>query len=169
MTDSTTPLRFWDGKSHHWRSIWDYSDGFVSYRNVGVEQDGSLFNPNGYPEDKLRLVIERVFEEKHKRRSAGAKKAAVTRAKRVEAKLYEVVQRLKDGGTFLTAAECEICGKRLDDPQSRARGIGSDCWQRVLDRLGHKSLRRVIMPNGFSELVYVDPDEAEPDDFLHRP
>ena len=40
--------------------------------------------------------------------------------------------RLADGGEFTPGTNCEICGKGLDDPQSLARGIGSDCWQRVM-------------------------------------
>jgi hypothetical protein len=138
-TTDTNPtdgqLRFWDGKSHYWRNIWDHSDGYASYHNVGVNRDGSLHNPNGYPEDRLRASIDRVFQHRRQRRSDGAKKAAATRARRKEQLLYRVVQRLKDGGTFTAADNCEICGRMLDDPQSLARGIGSECWQRVLTAL----------------------------------
>jgi hypothetical protein len=104
-------------------------------KNVGINKDGSLWNPNGYPEDRIRVSIDRVLEQRRQRRSAGAKRAAQTRKRRQEQNLYNVVQRLMDGGTFIPANNCEICGKRLDDPQSKVRGIGSDCWQRVLTRL----------------------------------
>ena len=42
------------------------------------------------------------------------------------------MQRLKEGGKLTPGTHCEICGKTLGDPESKARGIGSDCWQFIL-------------------------------------
>lgn len=123
-TTATKPVR--------WRYV---HDGYRYLYDVGIKADGTLHNPRGYPEDHLRTVIQGVQERLHARRSAAAKKAAKTRADRKEKRVYAVVQRLKNDGTFIPAPHCEICGKALDDTESRARGIGSDCWQQILQRL----------------------------------
>ena len=49
--------------------------------------------------------------------------------------MYEVVERLKAGGKLIPGDTCEICWKHLDDPESKARGIGSDCWQTILSMI----------------------------------
>lgn len=66
------------------------------------------------------------------RRSAAAKKAAVTRAERVEKLVYQEANALLAGRGFRPGLRCWICGKKITDEQSKSRGIGSDCWQRVL-------------------------------------
>jgi hypothetical protein len=66
------------------------------------------------------------------RRSAAAKLAAATRAHSRQQVLFRVVRRLREGGTFTPAEFCEICGRWLDDRQSKARGIGPECWWHVL-------------------------------------
>jgi hypothetical protein len=35
---------------------------------------------------------------------------------------------------LVASSRCVLCGKALDDPESISRGIGSDCWQSVLQR-----------------------------------
>src|SRR6516162_7543009 len=67
-TDTPKPRR-WDGKYHRWRCI---IDGYDWYYNVGVNRDGTPHNPNGYPEDKLCDLLDRLFEERARRRSDGA-------------------------------------------------------------------------------------------------
>jgi hypothetical protein len=101
-------------------------------RNVGILADGTLHNPNGYPEDVVRSAVLAAIEREKKRMSDAAKKAAVTRAIRMERRVYEVDRKLGLGHKYGPRASCYICGKGLDDQQSIERGIGSDCWQRVM-------------------------------------
>jgi hypothetical protein len=100
--------------------------------DVGITADGTLHNPNGYPEEAVRAAIEGALERKHERRSEAAKKAADTRARRKEREVSKIVAQIKAGGALTPAGSCRLCGKALDDPESIGRGIGSDCWQFVL-------------------------------------
>jgi Family of unknown function (DUF6011) len=99
---------------------------------VGVRQDGSLDNPNGYPEDLVRAAIQSAEARWREYRSQAATKAAATRRRRTEQKVYSVSQAIIDGHVYGPRQHCVICRKGLDDPDSIERGIGSDCWQRVL-------------------------------------
>lgn len=72
-----------------------------------------------------------LFEQAAKRREI-AKQAAVTRARRRESTLYRLVARYLQTGVLTPADKCRCCGKRLSDPQSQERGIGSECWGRFL-------------------------------------
>jgi hypothetical protein len=69
--------------------------------------------------------------------SAGAAKtAAVTRKARQEMRVRKIAHHVMVNGEKLTAREyCYICGKKLSDAASMARGIGSDCWQEVLAQI----------------------------------
>jgi Family of unknown function (DUF6011) len=102
---------------------------------VGILADGTLYNPRGYPDDLVREAVLAANESSRVSRSKAAKKAASTRAARLERLVYKVVQKLKLGHKFGPCTHCVICGKGLDDPVSIERGIGSDCWQRVLQAI----------------------------------
>ncbi len=114
-------------------SRWKYIryDGDV-YRDLGVDQDGSVYNPHGYPEDIVRAAVSKAEARRHERASVAAKKSADTHRQRKERNVYQVAQRLKNGGALTPGTHCHICGRGLDDPESKARGIGSDCWQLIL-------------------------------------
>jgi hypothetical protein len=107
-------------------------------RDVGILADGTLYNPNGYPDDVVRSAVLKAIERRKKRRSDGAKKAAVTRAVRMERRVYEVVRKIGLGHKYGPCASCCICDKELGDQQSIERGIGSDCWQRVMKAMTQK-------------------------------
>jgi hypothetical protein len=94
--------------------------------------DGSLINPNGYPEDQVRAAIEDARRREHEQRSKAAKKAAETRRKRKDRNLYDLVERYFDEGYLPSASHCRQCGKGLSDSESINRGIGSECWQGFL-------------------------------------
>lgn len=121
--------------SRRWKWISDGNGG--RYHDVGVNDDGTLHNPHGYPVDNVCAAIAGAEQRLHARRIAAATKAAETRRRRKEKLVYEVVQRLKADGqsAFCPGEVCGICGRGLDDPESRARGIGSDCWQQILAAL----------------------------------
>ena len=107
----------------------------VTYRQIGHNKDGSLYNPNGYPEDVVLAVTEWADAERKKRRSDAAKKAAETRRKRHERHVYEVTKRITEGHVYGPATHCVVCKRSIDDPKSVERGIGSDCWQDILRHL----------------------------------
>ena len=120
-------------KGIYWRYIGHPEAPYGGFRNIGIQADGTLHNPNGYPEEIVRAAIAEAEERRRQRRSDAAKKAAVTRRARQEQKTYELAQKLLEGiDVFGPANWCEICRKALGDPQSIARGVGSDCWQAVL-------------------------------------
>jgi hypothetical protein len=99
---------------------------------VGIQSDGTLYNPRGYPEDDVRAAVLAADARCHERRSRAAKKAAETRRHRQEKKVYDIANRIVAGHSIGPPRRCAVCAKRLDDQQSIARGIGSECWQGVL-------------------------------------
>lgn len=113
---------------------WKIGASAEKFKDVGILADGTLHNPNNYPEDILRAALNRAAIRLHEWRSKSAKLAAVTRKKRVERKTYEVAQRFIATGRFEGPRHhCYICGKGLNDRESITRGVGSECWQKVLE------------------------------------
>lgn len=100
--------------------------------DVGIEVDGSLHNPNGYPDDIVRTAIEAAEARRHQRRSEATKEAAATRRRRQQQRINSAALALAAGKSIGPRSSCYVCGRGLDDPQSVARGIGSECWQDVL-------------------------------------
>lgn len=123
------------GKPVHWHHVWSPDAPSGRFNDIGTNPDGSLWNPNGYPEDAVRAALAAAAERQHRKRSEAARKAATTRARRRERNLAAIVAQLRSGGVLAPADACRLCGKALDDPESIARGIGSDCWQDVLTRM----------------------------------
>jgi hypothetical protein len=121
---------------------WVRHDGGYFY-DVGVNDDGSLHNPNGYPADLVRAAIAAAEERQHQRRKTAAAKAAKTRQARKEKRVYHVARRIVAGEAFGPGDACFICGRGLDDPQSIERGIGSECWQGVLGAIEELAGRRI--------------------------
>lgn len=104
-------------------------------KDIGVNADGTLHNPNGYPDDQVRAAIAGAVERRHKRASAAAVKAAETRRHRREKLVYKTAARIASGERFGPRTGCYVCGRGLGDPQSIQRGIGSECWQDVLNAI----------------------------------
>lgn len=112
-----------------WRFI--VHEGHQLY-DIGIDADGVLHNPNSYPPDIARAAVEAANERRRVRRSAAATKAARTRQERQARRVYQAAAKIIDGAGCGPASACYICGRGLGDPESEARGIGSDCWQDVL-------------------------------------
>ena len=115
--------------SSRWK--WIHHEG-STLSDIGVNADGSLHNPRGYPDSTVRAAMAAAEERRSQRRSNSAKKAAETRRRRIEKRTYEVARRIVDGHVFGPASHCQVCGRGIDDPVSIERGVGSDCWQCVL-------------------------------------
>lgn len=101
------------------------------FYKVGILDDGTLHNPNGYPDELVRAAVLAADADDHERRSQAARKAAVTRRARTERLVYQAAKQLLAGRRFGPAAKCVICRKGLSDDASIERGIGSECWQDV--------------------------------------
>jgi hypothetical protein len=110
------------------------SNGQMLFR-VGMLADGSLHNPNGYDPDLVRTAVLAAIERDHKRRSDGAKRAAKTRARRVEKMIHQAARQLIAREKFEPQDHCRICGKALTDSTAISRGIGPECWQQILDQI----------------------------------
>jgi hypothetical protein len=114
-----------------WLASYDASRLF----DVGINVDGTLHNPNSYPEDIVRAAIAAAEARRHERRSQAAKKAGETRRERQKAKVHIIARRIAANQNTGPRHHCYVCGRGLADPQSIARGIGSECWQDVLDAI----------------------------------
>jgi Family of unknown function (DUF6011) len=121
-----------------YRRVWagqrDRGDRGI-FRNVGILPDGALHNPNGYPDDEVRAAVLAADERRRVRRSDAAKKAAATRRDRHSRLVYSVARKISEGREYGPRQNCVVCGKGLTDPESVARGVGSDCWQCVLEAI----------------------------------
>jgi hypothetical protein len=119
-------------KASRWK--WIHHEG-EQFDDVGVNEDGTLHNPNNYPAETVRAAITAAEERWHQRRSKAAKKAAETRRRRQERRVYEVAKSINAGTRYGPGNACVICKRGLGDPESIQRGIGSECWQDVLDKI----------------------------------
>jgi hypothetical protein len=100
--------------------------------DVGIEGDGTLWNPNGYSEELVRASILAAEERRRAKRSAAAVKATATRQRRHARRAHEMARRFAEGENLGLRVSCACCGRHLSDEESIARGIGSECWQWVL-------------------------------------
>ena len=112
----------------------NYSDASqtVKFYDVGILDDGTLHNPNGYPDETVRTAVLAADGRRKQRRSKAAKKAAATRALRQERNVHETAERIIGGMGTGPRRRCCICNRHLADAESIIRGIGAECWQGVL-------------------------------------
>jgi hypothetical protein len=123
------------GKDSLWRRVKHPETG-ERMLDVGILADGTLHNPNGYPDDIVRAAVEQAIARRGDRRKASAAKAAVTRKRRHDKRVHMVATKLLRGEGISRQNRCCICQRKLDDEASIARGIGSECWQGLLDYMG---------------------------------
>jgi hypothetical protein len=86
--------------------------------DVGIMPDGSLHNPNGYPDELVREAVTAAEQRRKERRSQGAKKAAETRRVRRGKLVYTIAKRMVDGADIAPRNDCAVCGRGLHDPDS---------------------------------------------------
>ena len=138
----------------------DLSTGEKLY-SVGILADGTLYNPNGYPDELVRTAVLAANARCHERRSKAAKQAAETRRQRTAKQVYAVAKRLTQGGNPIGPRKnCVICGRGLSDQPSIARGIGSECWQDVLSAIEDEKARLSAKQENLPGLL--TPNEACP-------
>lgn len=101
-------------------------------RDIGLEANGSLINPRGYPEERVRAALLEAQTRRAQKRAAAAAKAVATKARRRALKM-EHIMRVAIGGQSIGPQErCALCSRHLTDSTSIQRGIGSECWGGVL-------------------------------------
>jgi hypothetical protein len=103
--------------------------------SVGINDDGALHNPNGYPDEIVRVAVQGADERRAVKRSKAAKKAAETRQRRKQKLIWQIAKRMLAGKGIGARRNCAVCNRHLDDPASIRRGIGSECWQDVLSAI----------------------------------
>jgi hypothetical protein len=113
---------------------WVRHDGQMLFA-IGVRPDGTLHNPNDYPEALVRDAIAAATARQQARRQTAAAKGVETRRRRRAARVHELATRWADGWALGPRAGCGICGRRLTDPVSIGRGIGSECWEELLQAI----------------------------------
>jgi hypothetical protein len=134
-------------RDRKWRWIYYNEDPAKLYHSesrlydVGILADGSLHNPNGYPPNRVRAAIAAAIQRRKERRSASAKKAAVTRSRRHELKVDAAARKIETQTRLGPREHCYCCGKALVDAESIQLGIGPECWQRILRRIEERKER----------------------------
>jgi hypothetical protein len=116
------------------RYEWVYHENTKLFQ-VGILADGTLYNPNSYPEDTVRAAVLAADERKRMRRSKAAEKAAVTRQRRQMTKVHIAARCILAKRPIGPRSRCYICARPLSDRESIDRGIGSKCWQDVLNQI----------------------------------
>ena len=101
--------------------IWERlrRDAKKCLHDVGVLADGTLQNPNGYPESKVRTAVAAAAARLHDRA-----KAVKTRAERKRHHVWEHAQFIVECEQTGPADHCYLCGSRLDHPDSLRRSSG---------------------------------------------
>lgn len=117
--------------------LWVYApDGEKVLSPVVQVSDGDISSVTARSDHPDEVVVRSVYETLCKRRTKrrnGAKKAAATRARRRALKANQIAKRLAFGGHTGPAKNCILCGRGLNDAESIKRGIGSECWQGVVE------------------------------------
>jgi hypothetical protein len=114
---------------------WVHGPNSERLYEVGILADGTLHNPRGYPDDVVREAALAANARRHARRSEAAKEAAKTRDERQERRVWQIAERVVKKQQTGPRRHCFVCGRGLADPQSIGRGIGSECWQAVLEQI----------------------------------
>ncbi|ATQ66888.1 MULTISPECIES: DUF6011 domain-containing protein [Methylosinus] len=103
-------------------------------RDLGVNDDGTLWNPNGYSADRVRAAVADAEETLRERRKVSAAKGAVTNKRRRDKRIHDIAKKII-GGANLSSTSCVCCGRALTDPETIERGIGPECWSHVLEAI----------------------------------
>jgi hypothetical protein len=64
---------------------------------IGRNKDGTLWNPDGHPEDLVREVVEGLERKAAERRSKSAREAAVTRQRRQHNRIWSAAKAILSG------------------------------------------------------------------------
>jgi Family of unknown function (DUF6011) len=81
---------------------------------------------------------------------ASTAKGVTTRARRRAARLKAVTAKwlAGEGAAYANRKKCACCDKVLTDPESRARGIGPECWELILKMIARRRARLLAWGGG---------------------
>jgi len=103
-------------------------------RDLGINDDGSIWDPHGYGAERVRAAVEYAEEKLRERRKAAATKGAATNKRRREKLIHDIARKIIAGAN-LSSTSCACCGRGLTDPEAIERGIGPECWSRILEAI----------------------------------
>ena len=118
-------------KDQIWKWI-GYPETGQRLEDIGILADGSLHNPNGYPEHLVRQLVQGAIDRRDKRRKDAAAKAVITRKRRRDKHVNDIAAKILRDENIGPSSKCVVCRRKLDDDASIARGVGSECWQELL-------------------------------------
>jgi hypothetical protein len=129
-------------KHYRWHGLRNESGtGPPYFYDVGIEPDGGVYNPHGYPEEAARAAALRADERKAAKIAQNRAAGAVKRRQRREKRIYDAAKHILEDEGVGQLERCYCCTKGLSDPESMRRGIGSECWQKVLDAVAELQAR----------------------------
>jgi Family of unknown function (DUF6011) len=127
-------IRAHEERARHTNRKWSWwylqDERRTSYARIGINEDGSLYNPNGYPEEIIRPLVDRAVERKKQELIESRKQAVEKRQWREQLRVYTAAKYIQEERSLGPRDSCYVCRKRLKDPPSIARGIGPECWER---------------------------------------
>jgi hypothetical protein len=132
---------------YHWRALYA-EPGVGVYRNVWIEEDGSLHNPHQYPDEEVRVAVLKADARQVARKTEASERAVATRRRRQAAKIHEAAKRILSKIGIGKQDRCFCCSKVLTDATSIDRGIGSDCWQHVLVAMESRTTETPVSDDG---------------------
>lgn len=143
-----------DRPSRWWRSV-------GGFHEVAVRDDGSLWNPNNYPEADVRAAIAGAKARRAESKQKSIRQAVETRARRREQRIWQAADAIRNGAGIGQRDDCYCCAKTLTDPISIERGIGPECWEHVLRAVERKLLDddKTIERIEGQYLASIDPGE----------
>ena len=117
-----------------WRSI--YYNG-ARLRDLGILPDGTLHNPNGYPDDVVKAAVLSADQQRHDRRSRAAKEAAKAAAIGGKGKSMSLQTRSCRADPPVRASLFNLRPRTEPIPR-QLRGasapiVGRTYWQRSID------------------------------------
>jgi hypothetical protein len=85
--------------------------------------------------EECRAYLDQKLAEEHEKDLASRRRGVATRKRRKEEQIAKIVRDYLLGQHIGNRMKCAICGRALSDPPSIERGIGSECWPELLERL----------------------------------
>jgi hypothetical protein len=134
---------------YHWLSLEN-----EKYKDVWIEEDGSLHNPNQYPDEELvRVAVLRADAQQVAQKTKQIERAVATRRKRQEARIHQAAKLILSEIGISKQNNCFCCHKGLGDSASIERGIGSECWQHVLVAMESGTTETPVSDDGVYALL----------------
>lgn len=92
---------------------------------------------------KVRAELLDWLRKEVEESKASIAKGVATRARRRAARLKAVTDKwlAGEGAVYANRDRCACCRKLLTDPESRARGIGPECWEDIVQAIERASVR----------------------------